>query len=790
VFLVCRKQRTAKEKLVTIKTQTLLMVTLLLVVAVLATAGVVGWSSRRALLAETEAQGLVIARLLARSAAFGAHVMSDVENAIGEQMVVEATIAAHLVALGEAAGVSSQEINRRLKQIADDTVLDEIWITDEKGHAYLRNITEIDFTFSPDPEKQPQAHVFWSLLTRKNKSVVQEARQREVDTQVFKYVGVTGVDKPRIVEVGYNATLLQQLRQRMGLTRLVNQLVSEGSVIAIRVLDKSMNTVDYAERLQDNKLSEPNENDLTNLRRLVSEGRTESYLEGSLLKVAAPIGEEGGELKDGAILVTLPINNVQAAIRSEAGMAVAVSGLVLLLGSVIAIFGARSISRPLANVTAMTKRIAGGDFTQRIEIPAKNEIGTLAASFNEMTRRLNESIEHLKETTAAKERIESELQIAHEIQMSMVPKIFPPFPDRPEFDIFATLVPAREVGGDLYDFFFIDDDHLCFAVGDVSGKGVPASLFMAVTKTLFRATAGNGSTPGEILARLNTEICRDNESCMFVTFFCAILNIRTGQVDYGNGGHNLPYYLHRDGVSPLENVGGKALGLVEQTPYASGRMVLCPGEALLLYTDGVTEAMDSRERLYSDQRLAEFLASNRGSSPRQIVGDLVSDVRSFAGAAPQSDDITALALRYFGSTEKMTEHVEIKLSNKLSELDRFNQALTEFGRQHGLTDKVMHDLNLALEEILTNIISYGYTDNREHEIKVSLSAQRGEVRAEVEDDGQPFNPLEAPEPDTTKPLAERTIGGLGIHLVRKLMDGLEYQSHEGKNLLVMKKHLR
>jgi sigma-B regulation protein RsbU (phosphoserine phosphatase) len=230
--------------------------------------------------------------------------------------------------------------------------------------------------------------------------------------------------------------------------------------------------------------------------------------------------------------------------------------------------------------------------------------------------------------------------------MSMVPKTFPPFPDRSEFDIFATLVPAREVGGDLYDFFFLDDDHLCFAVGDVSGKGVPASLFMAVTKTLFKATAGNGGTPGEILARLNTEICRDNESCMFVTLFCGILNIRTGQVDYSNGGHNLPYYLHHEGVSPLENFGGRALGLVTQSPYASGQIVLNPGDALVLYTDGVTEAMNPSETLYSDQRLERFLANNRGSSPRQMIGDLLSDVRQFAGEAPQSDDITVLALLY------------------------------------------------------------------------------------------------------------------------------------------------
>src|SRR5262245_15644516 len=258
----------------------------------------------------------------------------------------------------------------------------------------------------------------------------------------------------------------------------------------------------------------------------------------------------------------------------------------------------------------------------------------------------------LIEAYVEKQRMEETLKLAHDIQMSMLPKIFPPFPERHEFDIFAAIVPAKEVGGDLYDFFFIDNDHLCFAVGDVSGKGVPASLFMAVTKTLFRATASNGGTPGEILGRLNAEICRDNESCMFVTLFCAILNIRTGQVDYSNGGHNLPYHLHQRGVSPLENLGGRVLGLVEQSPYASGRMVFAPGEALLLYTDGVTEAMNPSETLYSDQRLEQFLRTNRGSAPRQIIGDLIGDVKQFAGGAPQSDDITVLALLYFGTTKR------------------------------------------------------------------------------------------------------------------------------------------
>jgi sigma-B regulation protein RsbU (phosphoserine phosphatase) len=624
------------------------MVTLLLVAAVIATAGVMGWSSRRALLAETEAQGLVIAGLLARSASFGAQVMADVENAIGEQMVVEATIAAHLVALGEAAGVGAQEINRRLRQIADDTVLDEFWITDENGHAYLRNMAAIDFTFSPDPQQQPQAHVFWPLLTGKVRTVVQEARRREVDTEVFKYAGVAGVDRPRIVQVGYHAGLLQQLRRRMGLTRLVDQLVSEGSVAAIRVLDRHMVTVEYAERVRDTRVPDPTDGELADILRAATTGRAYSALEGSFLKVVAPMGEQGGELKGGAILVALPTHHVQAAIRRQARMAVAVSGLVLALGSLMAVVGAGTISRPIANLTAMTRRIAGGDFTQRIDIPARNEIGVLAASFNEMTRRLNESIESLKETTAAKERIESELKIAHEIQMSMVPKTFPPFPDRREFDVFATLVPAREVGGDFYDFFFIDDDRLLFAIGDVSGKGVPAALFMAVVKTLLRATAGTAADPGDILRRLNDDLSRDNESCMFVTLFCGILHVGTGEIDYSNGGHNLPFHLHGRGLTPLDNPGGGALGVAENGVYPSARLRLGPEESLFLYTDGLTEAMDAAGELFSDERLEQLLRRTRAPGPRQLLGLVVEEVNAFSAGAPQADDITGLVLRYAG----------------------------------------------------------------------------------------------------------------------------------------------
>jgi anti-sigma regulatory factor (Ser/Thr protein kinase) len=204
----------------------------------------------------------------------------------------------------------------------------------------------------------------------------------------------------------------------------------------------------------------------------------------------------------------------------------------------------------------------------------------------------------------------------------------------------------------------------------------------------------------------------------------------------------------------------------------------------------VTEAMNPSRTLYSDERLEQFLGSSLGSAPGQVIGDLISDVRSFADEAPQSDDITVLALQYFGTVKEKVESFEIKVHNELSELESANLAMTEFGRQLGVPESVLHDLTLVLGELLTNIVSYGYTDAGKHEITVRFGVEAEEIGLEVEDDGKPFNPLEVPEPDTTKPLEERPIGGLGIHLVRKLTDRLEYQRHEGKNLLVMKKRLR
>jgi sigma-B regulation protein RsbU (phosphoserine phosphatase) len=469
----------------------------------------------------------------------------------------------------------------------------------------------------------------------------------------------------------------------------------------------------------------------------------------------------------------------------------------IFIGSVVlAYFLVNRISRPLNQLADYTHSLTTQDFAAGMNIPAeiealpqksRDEIGKLAESFMAMERTLQRYLKDLEETTASKERIESELKIAHEIQMSMVPKTFPPFPDRQEFDIYATLIPAREVGGDFYDFFFIDDQRLCFAIGDVSGKGVPASLFMALTKTMFRAIGGRQNATAElILSRLNGEICRDNDSCMFVTVFCGVLDVRTGQVNYSNGGHNLPYVLSNGNVMPLPKTKGMALGVSEAADLHAGQLLLKSGDRLVLYTDGVTEAMDKNDQLFSESRLETTLHGVNGLSSKEVIERIVKEVQGFSTGVPQSDDITLLALDYVGPKESDEGTLSVQLKNNLSELQRLNQSVTEFAERHGLSSELVFRLNLVLEEIITNVISYGYEDGLEHEISVRLSWQDRSIKVEVEDDGRPFNPLEAPQADIGKPLAEREVGGLGIHLVREMMDELKYRRENDKNLLILK----
>ncbi len=291
----------------------------------------------------------------------------------------------------------------------------------------------------------------------------------------------------------------------------------------------------------------------------------------------------------------------------------------------------------LVGVIQVLNKKTGGKFDERDE-SLLAALGSHAAVALERAQ--------LTEAYVEKQGMERALKEARDIQMSMLPKIFPPFPNRPEFDIYATIEPAKEVGGDFYDFALIDDHRLYFTIGDVAGKGVPASLFMAVTKTLIRATASRGKMPGEILKEVNTVLCCNNETCTFVTIFCGILNTKTGEVLYSDAGHNPPLLVRRGGkIGFLKKSGGIAVGVLEDAIFRTQQLQLQPGDSLFMYTDGVTEAMNEREEIFSDERLEGQITSLQDKAPREVITSIMQTLRTFSRGVPQSDDITMMSLR-------------------------------------------------------------------------------------------------------------------------------------------------
>ena len=332
--------------------------------------------------------------------------------------------------------------------------------------------------------------------------------------------------------------------------------------------------------------------------------------------------------------------------------------LILLISVLITYYLVNRFSKPISCLTNYARALSDNDFIPQehmksavlaLPLRYKDEVGKLAESFIHMESSLGEYIIKLKETTTAKERIESELRVASDIQMSMVPHVFTTIPQRPEVDIYATLMPAREVGGDLYDFYLMGQNELFFTVGDVSDKGVPAALLMAVTKTLTKGFAESGRAPSELLARTNSELASNNPSLMFVTMYFGKLDLLTGELAYSNAGHNPPLIIREGGkVEWLKLPDGLVLGVDMDTPYITQTTRLNPGDTIVVYSDGVTEAMNKKKELFSEERLLKTLEKNSTGTPEQIVNAVTDAVNDFASGAYQSDDITVLAIRYKG----------------------------------------------------------------------------------------------------------------------------------------------
>lgn len=455
--------------------------------------------------------------------------------------------------------------------------------------------------------------------------------------------------------------------------------------------------------------------------------------------------------------------------------------IAILSGVVWVVYMRRRIVVPVQQLSEaalnMVEHLEDGNSPELV-VKHEDELRELADSFATMYREVGAYITKLETVTAEKERIGAELDVAAKIQSSMLPCIFPAFPDRNEFDIYATMDPAKEVGGDFYDFFMVDADHLAFVVADVSGKGVPAALFMVIGKTLIKDHTGLHDDLGEVFTEVNNILCASNSEEMFITAFEGVLNLKTGELRYVNAGHEIPFLCRKGGVfEPYKVRAGFVLAGMQGIRYRAGSIQLEPGDKVFQYSDGIPEAINSEKAPYGMKRLESVLAKNSEKAPSELLPLVKADVDAFVGDADQFDDITMLCIEFKGNGRK----AEISLTPDAESVKTVAEFLDTTLEAWEIPMKVVSKLQIVADEICSNIVRYSQAKNA----KVT-AVQNGTVLSlRFEDDGKPYDPTTAAEPDITASAEEREIGGLGIFIVRNMMDSMDYKYKDGHNVLTL-----
>ena len=495
------------------------------------------------------------------------------------------------------------------------------------------------------------------------------------------------------------------------------------------------------------------------------------------------------ERTDWLMVVTLPIRDLLWLLNSL----MAFMGVLTFFGIGIIVlacyFTVRKVTKPIRQFTTSADEIAKGNFTAELpKIKTKDEMRRLRDSFETMQLSLVKQIEETKAVNEEKGRMEGELHIARNIQMSMLPKTFPPYPDRDDIDIYGQLMPAKEVGGDLFDFF-IRDEKLFFCIGDVSGKGVPASLLMAVTRSLFRTVSTHEAMPSRIMTAINESISEDNESSMFVTLFIGVLDLPTGRLRYTNAGHDEPILIGDIGIGHLPCNPNIPVGIDSEWKFTTQEDIINSQTTIFLYTDGLTEAENLRHEQFQEERVLDTCCECE-RKPDKFIEHMTKVVHDFVGNAEQSDDQTMLAIQYSKEQDENTRlSRSLKLTNDLEEVHLLAAFVDEVCETIGLDMSLTMSLNLAIEEAVVNVIDYAYPAGTKGDILIEATANEQYLKIIINDWGTPFDPTAKGDVDTTLSAEERPIGGLGIHLVRQIMDSINYERTDGKNVLTLRKKI-
>ena len=520
-------------------------------------------------------------------------------------------------------------------------------------------------------------------------------------------------------------------------------------------------------------------------------GFTKNY--GWMCTSGVPVRARSGEVTC-FVLADITLNNVVSGIwRFVLQFAVGILITVILFSVLLQRRMKKTVVKPINAIADAAQRYtadkkAGVQKTEHfstLDIRTGDEIENLALTVKDMEYDLSDYEKNLTRITAEKERINTELTLANKIQADMLPNIFPAFPERDEFEIYASMTPAKEVGGDFYDFFFIDQDRLAMVIADVSGKGIPAAMFMVMSKGIIATQCMSGHSPAHILTDVNKLICANNREKMFVTVWLGILNLKSGELIASNAGHEYPIIKNPDSdFEIVKDKHGFVIGGFERMKYTDYTLQMQPGSKLFVYTDGVPEATNADEELFGLERTVASLNRAKDASPHSILETVATDVCEFVGDAEPFDDLTMMCVEYYGkpSAKELTVPARI---DSLQQVTDFVDAELDLPDCRTATRT---QINVAVDEIFGNIARYAYPDSEgDATVRVQINKKKSEITLTFIDSGIPFDPLEQEEPDTELPARQRKVGGLGIYMVKKSMDECRYEYKDGQNVLTIRK---
>ena len=696
--------------------------------------------------------------------------INDVESAVREKSNRQLLQIAELV---------KQEYEKDptlpLTALAEKYDIKEINVVNTAG--IIINSTEADVINNYDMNSKAQSKEFVDTLKVRD-SFVQDYCPRGKDQSVWRKYAAVNLAKDGFIQVGYDAEQFHEVLNEYVIDVTKNRHVGTDGFVA--VLDEQLCMVidnDYAgKHISTIGITPPDE---------MARGQTATTLYNA--DIVDGINDLSDEymyvfkfVEGYCLIAAMPV--AEAMFMRDASMLTSIFMQVLIFAALfvfIYILIKRVIINNLKKVNSTLARITDGDLSVTVDVRSNEEFASLSDDINSTVATLKRYIDE------AAARIDKELEYAKQIQLSALPTNFP---NGDDYSIYAQMIAAKEVGGDFYDFYKLSDTTVAFLAADVSGKGIPAAMFMMTAKTIIKDLAESGMAVNDIFTKANEKLCETNESGMFVTAWMGILDLATGQVTFANAGHNPPLLKRADGsFEYLKSRAGFVLAGMEGVRYRVNEITLSPGDRLFLYTDGVPEATNADNKLYGEHRLLEFMNRNTAMDATDLLPALKANIDEFVGEAPQFDDITMLMLDYKPKDggAYMTNRTFPANTEALPDILGFVEETLEVC---GCPMKIQMAICVAIEEVFVNVAHYAYGDGQgDADLGIGFDKESRTITFRMTDQGVPFDPLKKPDPDITLSAEEREIGGLGIFIARKTMDSITYAHENGRNILTMTK---